>query len=232
MAKVPTDGEAEEFMNKKIIEINCIEQIDVQDDSFFFCEHGDEKYILKDGIIRRNAYRQILNVKSYAEEFLSLIRSGELELDWQTQCLVLLDHLSGLIKGGNWNYRDLANLFREAMIALQESSAHSLSELQHPGKIRNSVEDGFSYNEFDGAIFATVAYARRAAVQGMIREFAEQYGAEGGYKGDLYGSYRFCLTNPRVDGIAQRLVHSYMEGEKVSVKIAPQNDGTDVTPEN
>lgn len=208
------------------IELNCIEQVEIQDDFVFGLVPGDEEYIFKDGIIRRSAYWHILNEKFFAERYLQLIRTGEIEFDWQTQNLVLLDILADKIKGGNWNFRDLATLFQEAMQVMREKSAQALAELQNHEEIVSAVSDGFDYAEFDGAIFATIVHARRAAVQGMINKFAEQYGVDGGYKGDLYGSYRLLLTKPRVKGVEKKLVHRYMEGEKVSARISKISQNT------
>jgi hypothetical protein len=208
------------------IELTCIEQIEaIDEDGCCFWGDGSEQYILKNGVIRQKAYKHILSSKSFAEEYLNLIRTDQVDLDWQTQHLIILDKLNDLIKGERWDFHDLAPLFREAMLALAQNASQTLSEIQNHEEIEDVVKSAYSYADFNGAAAATVAHARRAAVQGMIRKFAEQYSAEGGYKGDLYGSYHLELTKPRVEGIIPWLARSYLEGDRLSTKISLRNDG-------
>jgi len=209
------------------IELSCIEQKEANDDDFyFFGGDGSEKFILKNGVIRKEAYEHIARSKSFAEEYLHLIRTDQIEFDWQTQNLIILDRLHNQIKGERWDFSDLASPFRESMLALAKNASQKLSEIQSREEIEEAVQMGYQYYEFNGLTESAVAHARRAAVQGMICKFAEQYSAEGGYKGDLYGSYRLELTKPRVEGIIPWLARSYLEGDRLATKIDRHNDGT------
>lgn len=209
------------------IELTCIEQLEAIDDDFFFLGwDSSEKFVLKNGVIRKNAYAHIFKSKSFAEEYLNLIRTDQIDFAWQTQNLTILDRLDDLIKGERWNFRNLAPLFQEAMLALAQNASQKLAEIQSHEEIEEAIEMGYQYYEFNGLTDSAMAHARRAAVQGMIRKFAEQYGAEGGYKGDLYGSYCLKLTKPRVEGVVPWLARSYMEGDRLATKIDRHNDGT------
>lgn len=208
------------------IELDCIEQTEAVNNDFFFWGEGSERDILKDGIIRKNAYKHILSSKTFAEAYLEFIKADEIEFECQTQHLVILSKLDDLIKGGRWDYKVLAPLFREAMLALADKSAQLLSEIQRPEEIEESVQNGHQYYEFNGLVDSTVAHARKAAVQGMIRKFAEQYSAEGGYKGDLYGSYSFGLSKPRIEGVVPWLTRRYSYEGELSAEIRERNDGT------
>jgi len=112
------------------------------------------------------------------------------------------------------------------MIALAQNASQKLYEIQQTEEIEDVVQGAYSYTGFDGVTAATVAHARSAAVQGMIGKFAEQYSAEGGFKGDLYGSYRLELARPKVDGIIPWLPRRYLENNVVSTEITPNNNGT------
>jgi hypothetical protein len=214
-------------MTDFVNELTCIEQIEAIDDDFFFIgDQGSEKFILKNGVIRKKAYTHILRSKSFAEEYLNLIRTDQIDFDWQTQNLTILDRLDDLIKGERWDFRDLTSLFSEAMLALAKNASRKLSEIQSRDEIEEAVQMGYQFYGFNGLTGSAVAHARRAAVQGMIRKFAEQYGAEGGYKGDLYGNYRLELTKPRVEGVIPWLARSYLEGDRLATKIDRHNDGT------
>lgn len=209
------------------LELDCIEQTEVADDNFFFWGEGSEQYILMDGVIRKNAYKHILSTKSFAEAYLELIKTNQIEFEWQTQHLVILNKLDDLIRGSRWDYKTLAPLFREAMLVLADTSAQLLSEIQQPEEIRESVEMGYQYYEFNGLVDSAVAHARRAAVQGMIHKFAVMYSSEGGFKGDLYGNYSFELSRPRIEGVVPWLARSYRaEDGKSSAEIRENKDGT------
>jgi hypothetical protein len=206
------------------IKLTCIEQTDANDnDSNIDAE--PEKFILYNGVIRQRAYAQITSLKSFAEEYLNLIRTDQINLDWQTQHLVLLDQLDRLIKGKQ-DFRALASLFREAMLALAQNASQKLSEIQDHEQIEDAVQHGYDYYGFNGLTDSAVTHARRAAVQGMIRKFASQYSAEGGYKGDLYGSYHLDLTNPRIKDVIPWLDRSYLEDGRLSTKISHKKTGT------
>jgi hypothetical protein len=207
-------------------ELDCIEQIEVVDNDFFFLGEGSEKYILKDGIIRKNAYKHILSSKPFAETYLELIKTDLINFEWQTQHLVILSKLDDLIRGGRWDYKVLAPLFREAMLVLADKSAQLLSEIQRPEEIEDAVEMGHQNYEFNGLVDSTVSHARKAAIQGMIRKFAEQHSAEGGYQGDLYGSYSFELSKPRIEGVIPWLARRYSCEGKPSAEIRERKDGT------
>lgn len=213
-------------MTDPTIELTCIEQIKaIDEDSFFFWGDGSEQYILKDGIIRQKAYQQILSSKSFAEEYLNLIRTDRIGLDNQTQHLVILDKLDDLIKGSRWDFRDLAALFRDAMLALAQNASQKLSEIQSREEIEDAVQMGFQYYEYNGLVDSVVRHARRAAVMGMIRKFAEQYSAEGGCKGDLHGRYHFELSKPRIDGVVPWLARDYKAEGKLLARIHQQREG-------
>lgn len=174
-------------MSEFTLKLNCIEQIEAEDRDFIFYGEGSEQFILKDGIIRKGAYKPILSSKSFAEAYLELIKSNQIDFEWQTQNLVILRELESLIRGGRWDYKPLAPLFREAMLELADISAQSLSKIQRPEEIQEAVEMGYQFYEFNGLVDSTVAHARRAAVQGMIHKFAVMHSVENGCKGDLYG---------------------------------------------
>lgn len=213
-------------MTNFVLKLDCIEQIEIIDNLNFWGE-GSEQYILKDGIIRKNAYKHILSSKSFAAAYLDLIKTNQIEFECQTQHLVILNKLDDLIKSSSWDYKALAPLFREAMLVLAGTSAQMLSEIQRPEKINDAVEMGYQYYEFNGLVDSTVAHARRAAVQGMIHKFAIMHSAEGGCKGDLYGNYSFELSKPKTDKVIPWLAREYhTENGKLSAEIRQQKDGT------
>ena len=213
-------------MTNSTIELTCIEQVEaVDDDLFFFSGEGSEKFILKNGVIRQKAYKHILTSKVFAEEYLNLIRTNQIDMDWQTQHLVILDKLYSLINGGRWDYRELAPFFKEAMIALFKKATQKLTEIQNHEAILDGVQQGYEYYAFNGLVSVAMTRARSAAVMGMIRKFAEQYSSYGGYSSDLFGKYSFELTKPKVNGIVSWLARDYFKNGKLSTRISAINDG-------
>lgn len=169
---------------------------------------GGEQWMLQHGYLLDEAEKAILQYPVCAEEFLTQLKDGKVDLYNQTRYLGLLHDLYEKIRSAVHAapYKLLEPLFKEAMSGLTKIADDRLEGVT---KDEEEFYEYFEYSGFYGVVEWILREARDAADAGIFKKFAKQYSRKEGYQGDLFGNSSIVLTNPRHSEITDKFTKTF-----------------------